>query len=47
VLLVVAAVGIGLGIRYQSNAIKNNELAQKNSGSPNLYVSVDRSGGGI
>ncbi len=42
-----AAVGIGLGIRYQANALKNNELAQKNSDAHNLYVSVDRSGGGV
>jgi len=30
-----------------ASSMKNNELAQKNSGSPNFYVSVDRSGGGV
>ncbi|CAK7211826.1 hypothetical protein SBRCBS47491_001254 [Sporothrix bragantina] len=52
----VAAVGIGLTVRRQSNALRANELAQQQrraassattTGSPNLYVSVDRSGGGI
>ncbi|CAK7214647.1 hypothetical protein SCUCBS95973_002218 [Sporothrix curviconia] len=48
----VAAVGIGLTVHRQSNALRANELAQRKTGSlatasPNLYVSVDRSGGGI
>ncbi len=47
VLLTASAVVVGLAIRYQRNALHRNELAQKNSGAPNFYVSVDRSGGGI
>lgn len=40
-------VGATLGFRYQASIIRNNDLAQKNSDSSNLYVSVERSGGGI
>lgn len=54
----VAAAGIGLTIRNQANALRANEQAQLQQRSrlsaspssghtPNLYVSVDRSGGGI
>ena len=39
-----ALVGTGVGIKYVATTMRENELAQKNSG---LYVSVDRSGGGI
>jgi len=42
-----AILGTGLGIRHISSSLRDNELAQKNSAAQNLYVSVDRSGGGI
>lgn len=42
-----AATAAIIGWRYKSNAIKNNELAQRTHKAPNGYVSVDRSGGGI
>ncbi len=29
------------------NSLRDNDLAQKNSGNPNYYVTVERSGGGI
>ncbi|KAL8371970.1 hypothetical protein RB595_001673 [Gaeumannomyces hyphopodioides] len=38
-----AAAAVGMMIKYQADAIRNNELAQKTS----RYVSVERSGGGI
>ncbi|KAI1074977.1 hypothetical protein F5B20DRAFT_420996 [Whalleya microplaca] len=38
--------GIAVGVRYQRSALTRNEQAQK-SAAENLYVSVDRSGGGI
>ncbi|KAL1901870.1 hypothetical protein Sste5346_001574 [Sporothrix stenoceras] len=58
VIATVAAVGIGYTVRRNSNRLRENELAQQRArsgtaapttttGSPNLYVSVDRSGGGI
>jgi len=47
VLFSVAAAGAAFAIRYRADTLRRNELAQKNSGSPNFYVSVDRSGGGI
>jgi hypothetical protein len=43
----VALLGMGLGIKHQADAMKKNELAQRNSSARNFYVSVDRSGGGI
>ncbi|KAK4155797.1 hypothetical protein C8A00DRAFT_13175 [Chaetomidium leptoderma] len=42
-----ALVGTGLGFRHISSTYRDNEAAQKNSAAQNLYVSVDRSGGGI
>ncbi|KAK0641607.1 hypothetical protein B0T16DRAFT_461650 [Cercophora newfieldiana] len=39
-----ALVGTGLAFKHVATAMRENEAAQKNSG---LYVSVDRSGGGI
>lgn len=59
VIAAVAAVGIGYTVRRNSNRLRENELAQQRArsgasatpatttGPPNLYVSVDRSGGGI
>ncbi|CAK7243849.1 MAG: hypothetical protein STHCBS139747_005378 [Sporothrix thermara] len=54
IVTVIAAAGVGLTVRRQSNALRANELSQHKPGSPamtisspNLYVSVDRSGGGI
>ncbi|KAH8889884.1 hypothetical protein GQ53DRAFT_825290 [Thozetella sp. PMI_491] len=47
VLAAFTVVGVAVGFRYQASKFRSNELAQKNSGSPNLYVSVERSGGGI
>ncbi|KAH8912377.1 hypothetical protein BR93DRAFT_922337 [Coniochaeta sp. PMI_546] len=44
VILGTAAVGFIAGFKYKASSYKKNELAQKNAG---LYVSVDRSGGGI
>ncbi|KAK4236990.1 hypothetical protein C8A03DRAFT_35103 [Achaetomium macrosporum] len=41
-----ALLGIGLGIRHRARTLRNNELRQKNS-EGSLYVSVDRSGGGV
>ncbi|KAI1437952.1 hypothetical protein GGR50DRAFT_570195 [Xylaria sp. CBS 124048] len=35
------------GIQYKRQAIARNERAQREGQQPNLYVSVDRSGGGI
>jgi len=45
--LTAAAATLGVFLRYQSNRMRDNELAQKNSDRPNFYVSVERSGGGI
>ncbi|KAL2153199.1 hypothetical protein VTH82DRAFT_4354 [Thermothelomyces myriococcoides] len=42
-----AILGTGLGFRRIASSIRENELAQKNSRTPNFYVSVERSGGGI
>ena len=53
-----ALVSIGLaaavaGVQYNKTMLRRNELAQRqrdggaSDGQPNLYVSVDRSGGGI
>ncbi|KAL2159936.1 hypothetical protein VTH06DRAFT_2069 [Thermothelomyces fergusii] len=42
-----AILGTGLGFRRISASIRENELAQKRLGAHNLYVSVERSGGGI
>ncbi|KAL1868759.1 hypothetical protein VTK73DRAFT_3511 [Phialemonium thermophilum] len=39
--------GSAVGLKYMASKMRENELAQKNSSSPNLYVTVDRSGGGI
>ncbi|KAL2255848.1 hypothetical protein VTK26DRAFT_2621 [Humicola hyalothermophila] len=39
--------GVGLGFRHASRAFRENERAQTNSPGQNLYVSVDRSGGGV
>ncbi len=47
VLAACTVVAATVGFRYQASIIRNNEQAQKNSGSPNLYVTVERSGGGI
>ncbi|KAI1143042.1 hypothetical protein F5Y05DRAFT_140552 [Hypoxylon sp. FL0543] len=47
-LAAVAATGILAAVQYRRSALTRNEKAQKNSSdSPNFYVSVDRSGGGI
>ncbi|KAK2067769.1 hypothetical protein P8C59_001479 [Phyllachora maydis] len=43
----VAAFGVGWGFSYFASKQRRNELAQKNSATPNLYVSVERSGGGV
>ncbi|KAK0620351.1 hypothetical protein B0T14DRAFT_567106 [Immersiella caudata] len=40
----IALVGTGVAFKYVATTMRDNELAQKNSG---LYVSVDRSGGGV
>ncbi|TPX10523.1 uncharacterized protein E0L32_008573 [Thyridium curvatum] len=45
VIFTASALAVGLGIRYQANKLRQNDLQQKNAGG--LYVSVDRSGGGI
>ncbi|KAK0637322.1 hypothetical protein B0T17DRAFT_613925 [Bombardia bombarda] len=42
-----AMVGAGVGFKYMTTKIRNNELAQKNSSNGTFYVTVDRSGGGI
>ena len=42
-----ALTGAAVGFKYVATTMRKNELAQKNSGTPNFYVSVDRSGGGI
>ncbi|KAK5660344.1 hypothetical protein OQA88_12885, partial [Cercophora sp. LCS_1] len=42
-----AIVGAGIGFNYVAKTMRENELAQKKSGTGNFYVSVDRSGGGI
>ncbi|ERS95942.1 hypothetical protein HMPREF1624_07477 [Sporothrix schenckii ATCC 58251] len=55
---VAAALGIGYTVRRNSNRLRENELVQQRArigtatpvtatNPPNLYVSVDRSGGGI
>ena len=44
VILGTAAVAFFAGFRYKAASYEKNERAQKSSG---LYVSVDRSGGGI
>jgi hypothetical protein len=41
----VAIFGTVIGFRHVRNSIRDNDLAQKNSG--NYYVTVERSGGGI
>lgn len=51
------AVGVGLTVRHQAARLRANDIAQRATssaeaattrpGPPNLYVSVDRSGGGI
>ncbi|KAK4043411.1 hypothetical protein C8A01DRAFT_32537 [Parachaetomium inaequale] len=41
-----AILGTGMGFRHVSRSYRQNEEAQKKSAS-NLYVTVDRSGGGI
>ncbi|KAI2618829.1 hypothetical protein GGR54DRAFT_144404 [Hypoxylon sp. NC1633] len=47
-LAAVVAVGVVAAVQYRRSALTRNEAAQKNSPEhPNLYVSVDRSGGGI
>ncbi|KAK4454334.1 hypothetical protein QBC34DRAFT_157092 [Podospora aff. communis PSN243] len=43
-LAAVALVGTGAAFKYVATTMRENELAQRSSG---LYVSVDRSGGGI
>ncbi|KAK1766829.1 hypothetical protein QBC33DRAFT_559556 [Phialemonium atrogriseum] len=43
----VAVAGSAVAVKYMASRMKDNELAQKNSDSPNFYVSVDRSGGGV
>lgn len=35
------------GVQYKRMAIARNERAQREGQTPNFYVSVDRSGGGI
>ncbi|TLD26900.1 hypothetical protein PspLS_04774 [Pyricularia sp. CBS 133598] len=42
-----SAAAVGMVIKLRADAIKKNEMAQKNSAVPNFYVSVERSGGGI
>ncbi|KAK3318449.1 hypothetical protein B0H66DRAFT_603035 [Apodospora peruviana] len=43
-----ALASVGFGFKYISVTLRRNELAQKSDASgPNLYVTVDRSGGGI
>ncbi|KAB5572023.1 hypothetical protein GE09DRAFT_1282490 [Coniochaeta sp. 2T2.1] len=44
VILTTAAVGFIAGFRYKASSYKRNEAAQREGG---LYVSVDRSGGGV
>ncbi|KAI1465874.1 uncharacterized protein F4812DRAFT_115402 [Daldinia caldariorum] len=47
-LAAVATAGIAVAVQYRRSVLSRNERAQKNSSeSPNFYVSVDRSGGGI
>ncbi|RYP79605.1 hypothetical protein DL769_002844 [Monosporascus sp. CRB-8-3] len=50
-LFALAAAGLAAaGVQYGRSAMRRNELAQRSgagSDAPNLYVSVDRSGGGI
>ncbi|KAI1107448.1 hypothetical protein F4804DRAFT_329182 [Jackrogersella minutella] len=47
-LAAVAVTGLAATVQYKRSALQRNEKAQKNSADhPNLYVSVDRSGGGI
>ncbi|KAI1766235.1 hypothetical protein GGR53DRAFT_464633 [Hypoxylon sp. FL1150] len=47
-LAALAATGLVVAVQYQRSSFKRNERLQKNSPeNPNLYVSVDRSGGGI
>ncbi|RYP39434.1 hypothetical protein DL767_002168 [Monosporascus sp. MG133] len=51
-LFALAAAGLAAaGVQYGRSAMRRNELAQRRGGAdsdaPNLYVSVDRSGGGI
>ncbi|KAH9909111.1 hypothetical protein F4778DRAFT_213609 [Xylariomycetidae sp. FL2044] len=48
VLAAIAVTGVAAGIQYKRSSMTRNERAQSgDAGSPNLYVSVDRSGGGI
>ncbi|TLS29786.1 hypothetical protein PpBr36_01055 [Pyricularia pennisetigena] len=42
-----SAAAVGMVIKLRADALKKNEMAQKNSAVPNFYVSVERSGGGI
>ncbi|KAI6093537.1 hypothetical protein F4821DRAFT_252543 [Hypoxylon rubiginosum] len=47
-LAALAATGLVAAVQYERSSLKRNERLQKNSPeNPNLYVSVDRSGGGI
>ncbi|KAK3899065.1 hypothetical protein C8A05DRAFT_18448, partial [Staphylotrichum tortipilum] len=39
--------GTSLGFRHVAKSMRDNDIAQKNSPDGQLYVSVDRSGGGI
>ncbi|KAK4463718.1 hypothetical protein QBC42DRAFT_172891, partial [Cladorrhinum samala] len=42
-----ALAGTALGFQHFSTTLRENELRQKRSAASHLYVSVDRSGGGI
>ncbi|KAK4165933.1 hypothetical protein QBC43DRAFT_287268 [Cladorrhinum sp. PSN259] len=42
-----AIAGAALGFQHFSATLRENELRQKRSAASHLYVSVDRSGGGI
>ncbi|XXG94393.1 hypothetical protein Hte_000648 [Hypoxylon texense] len=47
-LTALVATGVLATVQYKRSSLKRNERLQKNSAeNPNLYVSVDRSGGGI
>ncbi|KAI1779734.1 hypothetical protein F4818DRAFT_437039 [Hypoxylon cercidicola] len=47
-LAAVVATGVLATMQYKRSSLNRNERLQKNSAeTPNLYVSVDRSGGGI
>jgi len=48
VLAATAATAVAaVAFKYKSDALRNNELAQRTQKAPNGYVAVDRSGGGI